>query len=237
MTVPTIESSSTVDDASKSARVVDHLREFIVAKGLRSGDRLPAERELSQQLGLTRGDVRRGIGYLAALGVLEVRHGVGAFLADTTAGLGIASMELLRSIGGFETSQMFEARRALESELVALAAEHCREDQFTPMAEELAEMFATVEDAGEFLIHDIRFHRAIARASNNPILTAFMEAISGALYEERQRVAGTRENRTKALELHREIYQAIRSHDPEAARRAMRSHLRLAEVRSSVSQD
>jgi GntR family transcriptional repressor for pyruvate dehydrogenase complex len=217
------------EDGSKHHRVVDHLRSFITRQGLLAGDRLPPERELADLLKLTRGDVRRAVGYLAALGILEVRHGVGAFLADSTTALGSASLEMLQMGSGFNTAQMFEARRALECELVSLAAERSREDQLTPMAEALAEMFAATEDADEFLIHDIRFHRAIARASGNPILAALMEVIAGALYDERKQAAGTLTNRTAALELHKRIYRAIRARDPKKAREMMRSHLESAE--------
>lgn len=212
-----------------SGQVVDHLCAMIASNELSAGDRLPAERELALQLGVTRGEVRRGIGYLAALGALEVRHGVGAFLADAAKSIGNAPLQLLRAIGGFETWQMFEARRALEIVIVSLAAERCREEQLAPIAEELAEMFATVNDAKQFLIHDIRFHRAIAQASGNPILASLMDSIAGALYEERLQRAGTRANRQNALHAHRQIYHAIRHHDVEAARSAMNHHLKVAE--------
>ena len=212
-----------------SGQVVDHISALIAANELHPGDRLPGERDLAVQLGVTRGEVRRGIGYLAALGVLEVRHGVGAFLADTAKGIGHAPLQLLQAIGGFETWQMFEARRALELVIVSLAAERCREGHLAPIAEELAEMFATVQDAKQFLIHDIRFHRAIAQASGNPILASLMDSIAGALYEERQLRAGTLANRQSALQWHRNIYHAIRHHDVEAARSAMNHHLNLAE--------
>jgi len=220
----------------KQERVVDHVQRFIAQKKLKTGAKLPGERDLAVELGCTRGDVRRALGYLAALGVVEIRHGVGAFLADATAGLGSAPLELLKNVGGFDTAQMFEARRALECELVVLAAARAKDEQFVAIAEELAEMFATVENAKDFLVHDVRFHRAIAKASGNPILAALMEAIAGALYEERQREAGTRENRMEALEVHREMYHAIRAHDAKAARSAMEKHLRAAEGQS-VSRD
>jgi GntR family transcriptional repressor for pyruvate dehydrogenase complex len=222
-------SSTLVAPDSASGQVVDHLSALIAAKELRPGDRLAGERDLATQLGVSRGEVRRGIGYLAALGALEVRHGVGAFLADAAKGIAHAPLQLLQVIGGFETWQMFEARRALEVAIVALAAERCREEQLAPIAEELAEMFATVQDAKQFLIHDIRFHRAIAQASGNPILASLMNSIAGAVYEERLRRAGTLANRQSALQWHRQIYHAIRHHDVEAARNAMNHHLKVAE--------
>ncbi len=209
--------------------MVDQIRELVRVNGLAVGDRLPGERELAAELGVTRGLVRKGLGYLAAIGVLEVRHGAGAFLADAQAAFGSAPLEMLRQVGGFDRAQMFEARRALECELIALAAQRAKGEHFAAMAEELAEMFATVEDAAEFLVHDVRFHRAVAKASGNPILAALMDAIVGALYEERQKDAGTRENRVAALEAHREMYHAMKTRSVKGARSAMERHLRAAE--------
>lgn len=230
---PSIHLTASVD-SNRSA--VDHLRELIASSKLRPGDRLPPERELAAQFGITRGDVRRGIGYLSALGILEVRHGVGAFLSDTSRSIGDHPLQVLRSVGALETEHIFEARRALEVAIAGLAAERCRDDQLGPMAEELAEMFATVADAEPFLIHDVRFHRAVAQASGNPVLVSLMESIAGTLYEERRVRAGTLSNRQSALVSHREIYHAIRRRDPEAARRAMSQHLKTAAANSIPGQ-
>ena len=216
-------------ESSRQPSMVNQLRAFITQEQLRAGDKLPAERDLADHFAVTRGDVRRAVGYLAALGVLEVKHGIGAFLADSTTALGSASLEALQMGKGFDTSQMFEARRALECELVSLAAQRRREDQLTTMAESLTEMLSSTADAEAFLIHDIRFHRAIAQASGNPILGTLMEVIAGALYEERQVAIGTLANRLASLKMHRKMYRAIRLQDADKARATMRRHLESAE--------
>lgn len=220
----------TGDDPKKSDRVVNHLRSYITTQALRPGDRLPAERELAVQLSLTRGDVRRAIAHLAALGVLEVRHGIGAFLAETAPTPGSAPFDLLRASGSFEIWQLLEARRALESELVALAAERAQEPDLAPIANALAQMHAAMDDPGQFALYDKHFHSAIARAAGNPILAALMELLTSALQQERQRSFATRQNRTRALEYHQKIHKAIQRHNPEKAVKAMRNHLKSGEA-------
>jgi GntR family transcriptional repressor for pyruvate dehydrogenase complex len=124
---------------------------------------------------------------------------------------------------------MFEARRILESELAALAAERGREQHFAALSEEVAEMYATVGNPMEYLIHDVRFHRVIAQASGNPILAALMETITSALYDERRKTAERSRDLKESADLHREIFRAIRSRNAAEARAVMERHLTMAQ--------
>jgi GntR family transcriptional repressor for pyruvate dehydrogenase complex len=102
------------------------------------------------------------------------------------------------------------------------------------MSEEVAEMYATVEDPIEYLIHDVRFHRVIAQASGNPILAALMETITSALYDERRKTAERSRDLKQSADLHREIYRAIRSRDAGEARSVMERHLTMAQSAQDV---
>ena len=216
-------------DTHMTMRVVNHIRNMIETGGLQPGDRIPAEREFARKLRISRASLRTGIGYLAAMGVMDVRHGVGTFVADGPPEIGKSSLSLLGALHGFQSWQMFEARRILESELAALAAERGREQHFASMSEEVAEMYATVDNPMEYLIHDIRFHRVIAQASGNPILAALMETITSALYDERRKTAERSRDLKESAELHREIYRAIRSRNTVEARSVMTRHLTMAQ--------
>jgi len=89
-------------------------------------------------------------------------------------------------------------------------------------------MYAALDDPHEYLVHDIRFHRTIARASGNPILGALMETITANLYERRTHTVQFSVDLKESAEMHREIYRAIRSHNPTLARQTMEQHLSLA---------
>ena len=128
---------------------------------------------------------------------------------------------------------MFEARRVLEVGVAGLAAERATGDQLASISEEITGMYASMDDAQAFLVHDIRFHRAVATAAGNPILASLVEMVSGIFYEHRRKTAAQGRDHKEAADLHRAIYNALRSRDPERARRAMDDHLSLARDRQA----
>ena len=216
-------------DTHMTMRVVNHIRNMMETGDLQPGDRIPPEREFARKLRISRASLRTGIGYLAAMGVMDVRHGVGTFVAEGPPEIGKSSLSLLGALHGFQSWQMFEARRILESELAALAAERGREQHFASLSEEVAEMYATVDNPMDYLIHDVRFHRVIAQASGNPILAALMETITSALYDERRKTVEHSRDLKESADMHREIYRAIRSRNAAEARSVMRRHLAMAQ--------
>jgi GntR family transcriptional repressor for pyruvate dehydrogenase complex len=216
-------------DTHRTMQVVNHIRKLIEDGTLQPGDKIPPEREFAQMLNISRASLRTGIGYLAAMGVMKVRHGVGTFVADGPPELGKSSFDLMGALYGFQLWQMFEARLILESHLAALAAERGKEEHHSALAEEVTEMYATFDKPGEYLIHDVSFHRIIARASGNPILAAVMETITSAMYDKRRKTVERSIDLRQSAELHREIYKAIRARKPEEASRLMEKHLRLAQ--------
>ena len=224
------EESTASSHSQLTMQVVDHVRALVASGELKPGDRLPPERELARSLKISRSSLRAGIGFLAAMGVLKSRHGAGTFVATGPPALDSSSLTVLGALHGFLPWQMFEARLAIEAAVAALAAERANTDHLAELSEEVAEMYASMDDPQEYLIHDIRFHRTIARASGNPILGALMETITANLYENRRYTVGNSVDLKESAEMHREIYRAIRSRNPEAARRAMEQHLNLARM-------
>lgn len=211
-------------------QVVDHVRGLIDSGELRPGDRLPPERELARSLRISRSSLRSGIGFLSAMGVLKSRHGAGTFISTGPAALDSNSLSVLGSLHRFLPWQMFEARLVLEANIAALAAERATDEQIAELAEEVTEMYAALGDPQEYLIHDVRFHRTIAKAAGNPILGALMETIASNLYDNRRLTVSNSLDLKESAEMHREIYRAIRSHNPTQARRAMEEHLNLARM-------
>jgi GntR family transcriptional repressor for pyruvate dehydrogenase complex len=216
-------------DTDRTRKVVNHIRALLEKGALQPGDRIPPERELARSLKISRASLRTGIGYLVAMGVMKVRHGVGTFINDGPAEFSKASLGLMSALYGFHFWQMFEARLIIESSLAALAAERGKEHHHAALAEHVVEMFASTGNPAEFLIHDVLFHRAIAQASGNPILAALVETIITAMYEKRRKTVERASNLRAMAEMHREIYRAIRAHDPVAARKLMEHHLQSAE--------
>ena len=211
-------------------QVVDHVRQLVSSGELKPGDRLPPERELARKLKISRSSLRAGIGFLSAMGVLKSRHGAGTFVSSGPPALDSSSLTVLGALHGFLPWQLFEARLTIEASVACLAAERATGEHIAELAEEVAEMYASMDDPQEYLIHDVRFHRTIAKASGNPILGALMETITAALYDTRRITVDNSSDLKESAEMHREIYRAIRSRNPQQAKRAMEQHLNLARM-------
>src|SRR5437016_3231056 len=151
-----------------SGRVISHIRGLILGGELKPGQRLPPERELARQIGVSRPSVRAGLRSLRAKGVLTTRHGSGTFVSD-----------------GPPT-------------------------------------------------HDIRFHRAVASASLNPIVASLVEMVSAIFYARRRRTADRARDLRHTADIHRQIYQAIRSRHRAEAERLMSEHLLQAEAQQDA---
>lgn len=217
-------------ETHRTMHVVNHIRALIENGTLQPGDKIPPEREFANSLKISRASLRSGIGYLAAMGVMKVRHGIGTFVADGPPEFGKASLGIIGALHGFQSWQMFEARIILESNLASLAAERGREEHYVLMAEEVAEMFGALTNPTDYLIHDVLFHRIIAQASGNPILAAIMETVTSSMYDKRRKTVERATDLRESAEMHREIYRAIRARKPHDARNLMEKHLRMAQA-------
>src|SRR5262245_3795262 len=208
-------------------QVVAFVRDLIVRGRLRPGDRLPGERELATRFGVSRPSVRAGLHALAAMGVVRSRHGSGTYIPDGPPALGSEPLSFLAALHGFTRDEMYEARRILEVEAAALAAERATSEHLATLAEEVAGLFASHGNPQLFLLHDITVPPGVADAAKHPIVGTLVGMVS-ALYYERRRATAERASDSDlrdAAEAHRRIYQAIRARDAAGARRAMNDHL------------
>ena len=208
-------------------QVVSYVRDLIERKALRPGDRLPGERELAAQIGVSRPTVRMGLHALGAMGVVLSRHGAGTFIPAGPPALDTGALSLQAALHDFTHEQMYEARRIFEVGAAGLAADAADHDQIVSIADGVASLFETLDNPQRFLVHDINFHRLVAAASGNPIVAAVVEMVSALYYQQRRETAEQASDRDlrDAAEAHRQIYQAIRAHDADGARRAMNEHL------------
>jgi GntR family transcriptional repressor for pyruvate dehydrogenase complex len=215
-------------ESATGAVVVEHVRRLIEDGQLGRGDRLPPERELALQVGVSRPSLRYGLRALQAMGVIRARQGSGTFVADGPPRLSEGPLRFLAALHGIGRDEMFQARRVLEVGAAGLAAEHADQEQMTRMAEEVASMFATMDNPQQFLVHDVQFHRAVAAASGNRILATLIDTGAELVYEVRRTTVERARDLRESAEMHRRIYKAIKTTDPDRARREMAEHLDLA---------
>jgi GntR family transcriptional repressor for pyruvate dehydrogenase complex len=217
-------------DVQAAEQVIRHVAVLIEGGQLHPGDRLPPERELAHELGVSRPTVRAGLHALGAMGVTESRQGAGTFITGGPPRLGAGPLRFLAALHGFTRDEIFEARKILEVGAAGLAAERALTDRLAPMAEEVTGMFASLTDPQTFLVHDVSFHRAVAAAGGNPVLLALVEMVSSLVYETRKLTVERAHDLKESAEMHRRIYQAIRDRDPKRAREEMARHLDLARM-------
>ena len=209
--------------------VVTHVRGMLDRGDLKAGDRLPAERDLAQQLGVSRPSLRAGLRSLAVIGIVQIRPGAGSYIVAGPPALGTDALSFQAALHGFTRDQMFEARLVLEVAAAGLAAERATSDRLVLISDENTGMFASMDDPQAFLLHDIAFHRAVAAACDNPILSSLVEMVSELFRQQRRQTIERAHDLRDAAEEHRRIYLAIRAHDAEKARRLMSEHLLRAE--------
>jgi GntR family transcriptional regulator, transcriptional repressor for pyruvate dehydrogenase complex len=213
-------------------KTVGYLRALVEDGTIRPGGRIPSEQELVHALSIGRSSLRSAIGCLAILGMLEVRPGTGVLLAEDPPEL---PLTVLGAMNGFTLSQMIEAESLVKNELAELAARRACHQDYISMAEEVAEMYAATESPLDYLVHAVRFQRAIGKASGNQILAALMDALASAISRQQQRSMELSSDLREAARLQGDIYKAIRRHQPAEARKAMEQYLRAVVDGSGTS--
>ena len=128
--------------------VVTRVRALIDEGTVQSGDRLPPERDLARQLGVSRPSVRSGLKSLAAMGIVQIRQGAGTFITAGPPVLASEPLSFLAALHGFSRAQMFEARLVLEVAVAGLAAERVTPERLMTISDETTEMFAALDASG-----------------------------------------------------------------------------------------
>ncbi|MFJ7490470.1 FadR/GntR family transcriptional regulator [Streptomyces sp. NPDC097727] len=202
------------------------LRRMIADGRLVAGQRLPPESDLCAELGVSRGSLREGIRMLAALGVIEARHGSGTYVSqlrpeDIVGSLSL-TVDLLPLAGLLE---MYEIRRVLESHAAAQAAARITPESLSTIFAYMEAMEAT-EDPDRVSALDQDFHAEIARVGGNPTLKSLLGVFRARsrTYQVFTLPEGPRIKRSSD-EDHRAIATAIANRDPVAAAAAASAHV------------
>ncbi len=208
-------------------KIVEHIERRIVAGELKVGDQLPSERELSEQFRVSRTAVREAVKTLREKGLVEVRPGRGTFITNGTSQAVRNSLGLMMKIGQAESSaDLVEVREIFEPEIAALAAARANHEQIAALQAAVAIMDASMADETAYIEADLDFHLALAEASQNTLIPLLIDFIVDVLREQRTRIFHVDGGAQRGQVHHKYILQAVMQHDPEAAREAMRAHLR-----------
>ena len=211
-----------------SDQVFDQLRELIFRGEFKAGDKILTERELAEAFSVSRTSVRDAINKLVVMGLLEQRQGQGTFVCTPAASDKNLIGTMVESQDASITD-LLEVRMGLECNAAALAATRAVDKDFKFMEKSIEEMQKEVASGRLGTEADAAFHMSIAYATQNPLQVFIMKNFYDFLFTGiKVNLEGLYQipaNIDTILEQHRQIYQAIRDHDPEAAYRAMKQHI------------
>ncbi len=213
-------------EPSLSERVAGHLMDRILEDAIEPGVRLPPERALAEQYGVSRTVIREAVRTLVSKGLLETRGGSGTYVrAGDAAAVGASLSPLLHA--RLPYVMVHEVRVVLETEAAGLAARRAEPRDVAAMEREVARLrqAAADADAAAASATDAAFHLALGTATHNEMFPLLAQLIAAAMAEARNAgfaVPGAYHN---ALAHHQRILAAVQTHDAPSAIRAMRAHL------------
>jgi len=212
-----------------SDQVYNHLHGLIVSGVLQPGDKMPSERELMSRCGVGRPAVREAMQALATLGLINISQGERARVVQPTADRvleqidGAARHLLSTSPGSLE--HLKGARALFETGIVRQAAIQASQQDIEQLHQALEYQRSVIGNPSEFVAADMRFHKALAVITGNPILVAASDAMLNWLAEFHIELLRWRGNENVTLEEHALILEHIEKHKPDAAAQAMTAHL------------
>jgi GntR family transcriptional repressor for pyruvate dehydrogenase complex len=201
------------------------IKEMIVRGELGAGQRLPAERDLAAQLGVSRPSLREAIRALIALNILESRHGEGTFVSSLDPELLSEPIDFVLQVNDDALLSLFEARRVLEAGVAGLAAERATDLELAELDDFVKAGRIKVGDAEAFIEHDVQFHQRLRVLARSPVLASLLSSVTALSMESRRRTAQNQGTRSRALADHQAMVKALRARDAAAAERLMVEHL------------
>jgi GntR family transcriptional repressor for pyruvate dehydrogenase complex len=236
---PTVPTSAPANTASQLRpvetrrlyqQIADQIRDLIQRGVFKPGSKLPPERDLAQQLGVSRPSLREALIALDIEQSVEIRSGSGVYVCNPPERPARATEAM-----GESPSELMQARAAVEGDVAVLACAHVSSEALSRLRESIEGMRAQIAQWLSPLGHDRQFHLTLAEMSGNSVMVRLVAE----LFDERHspisshlsvRFENTRTWNT-ALKEHEAIYRALEARDPLSAQAAMRSHLKASEER------
>ena len=217
---------ATVENRRLYRQIAAQLSALIASGEFSVGQRLPSERELAAQLGVSRPSLREALIALELEGLVEVRVGAGIWVTAAS-GRDQAAPPQQEGEGPFE---LLRARSLIEGEIAAVAAREATAGDLASIRAALTEMERLEKKNQDFSSFDREFHIRIAASTRNGVLQSVVEDLwdrgRGAMWRLMEQHFQTPELQAATVNDHRAIFQALAAHDPREARNAMRAHLK-----------
>jgi len=224
---------TTIDKARVSEDAVQQITSLIRSGAYSPGDKLPSERQLTHQLGVSRTSVREALRKLETMGLVEIRQGLGIFIKDPGSQVVQATVLHRLLLEPLTLRKLFELREIVEVEAAGRAALRATPEQMEDMRRwaEAMETAFTRDDVNSMVMADLAFHRQIIVATHNDILVDLVDGLGDMLRDMRRASLSIRDSLTDTIAGHRAILAAIEARDSDGARRAMAEHLHRVQAK------
>jgi len=217
-----------------SDEIVNQIKSLISDGILKPGDRLPPERELVNQFGVSRPSLREALNSLVAMGFLELK-GKRTYIKSVASESVQNPLSLLIKADTQKIFDLIEVRKAIETWGAFLAAQRATEEDIKRLENIIEDMRKAFEEGRSWEKQDADFHLGIAQATHNTIQIHMMSTIYDLLRESVARVFKDRAKVKKLLDHHYRIFSAIKNHSPEKARERTLEHLNYVESELKAS--
>ena len=214
---------------SRVDAVRDELLERIRTGAIQPRERLPAERVLALELGVSRNVLREAIGSLTAMRLLETRPGSGVYVSELDAASMIDPFQFGAALGPSHLRSVIQARMVVEPGIAALAAQFGTPEQIDGLYKLIELSRTLIDDADAYLDADMAIHDAIVQMAGNAILSRMSNALRRPVRASREITNTGPPMREGSLAGHEAIFQAIAARDADRAARAMQDHIRFVE--------
>ncbi|HVI07564.1 MAG TPA: FadR/GntR family transcriptional regulator [Candidatus Binatia bacterium] len=199
--------------------------ERLILTRLKPGDKLPSERELAETLRVSRSSIRDAIRGLELVGLVEPRQGAGTIVREVSTDALVNPFANVLKHRQEMVSELLDFRKMLEPPLAARAAAHATAEELGEM-EEILDRQEKKQAQGEACVdEDAEFHYSVALASGNSVVLKVLDILMDLLRDTRERSLQVQGRSQRSIAGHRRILAAIKRHDAEAAKSAMRRHI------------
>jgi GntR family transcriptional regulator, transcriptional repressor for pyruvate dehydrogenase complex len=224
--LPGADMAFTIHKVTATEAVVESIKERLLSGEFGPGDRLPSEQEMLKEYSVSRLTLRESLARLAAVGIIEVRHGKGAYVKSTISipALDDVLIPMFPQNDINRMNDLVEARNLIESEIAAKAAIIRTDKQIAQLESLLETNMDIIDDVELFAERDYAFHLALANIAGNQFFLAMYQALHRQIRAFLIQYALSLDSRQEALERHRPILNAIIDRDVDTARQLAREH-------------
>jgi GntR family transcriptional repressor for pyruvate dehydrogenase complex len=223
--VLTASVSAASEKQSLGQQVVSRVLELVRTGNLRPGDRLPPERELIEIFRISRPSLREALRALSILGVVEARHGGGAYVTDLEARTLLAPLDFFLSLSRSNLDDAFESRRIIEVEIARKAAINAKAGDLADLRAMIDAHATVATDPIGFRILDSRFHEKLSAIAGNAVLQHIAYGLYNLGLDIRRRATAELGIIDQSTADHARIVAAIAARNPDRAADEMRIHL------------